>query len=124
MDLAFTPFFSVCEDNKLVKPVYWKKNLWELDEHEPSNNGMQNEDLIVWMRTAAFPSFRKLYRRVSHTGTFQAGLPKGNYSLNIAYSTLEEMVVTAPTFPSSSSFFLFEIFRKENFHAFKTTSPA
>ncbi len=24
----------------------------------------QNEDLIVWMRTAAFPSFRKLYGRI------------------------------------------------------------
>jgi hypothetical protein len=27
-------------------------------------NGYQNEDLMVWMRTAAFPSFRKLYGRI------------------------------------------------------------
>jgi len=27
-------------------------------------NGYENEDLIVWMRTAAFPSFKKLYGRI------------------------------------------------------------
>lgn len=27
-------------------------------------NGYQNEDLMVWMRTAAFPSFKKLYGRI------------------------------------------------------------
>ena len=29
-----------------------------------SGLGFKNEDFIVWMRTAAFPTFRKLYRRV------------------------------------------------------------
>lgn len=27
-------------------------------------NGYQNEDLMVWMRTAAFPTFKKLYGRI------------------------------------------------------------
>ena len=73
-------------ENNLVKPQYWRKELWELDKEDPENNGLKNEDLIVWMRTASFPSFRKLYRRVNHTDVFQAGLPAGNYSLEIDYS--------------------------------------
>ena len=40
--------------------------MWELDPNNTDNNGYENEDLMVWMRTAAFPSFRKLYRRVDH----------------------------------------------------------
>merc|ERR1719288_164641 len=45
-----------------VKPRDWHKELWELDTKNKDNNGLQNEDLIVWMRTAALPNFRKLYR--------------------------------------------------------------
>lgn len=61
--------------------------LWELDTENPENNGLQNEDLIVWMRTAAFPNFRKLYRIIDHSVTpFNEGLPAGNYKLNIQYS--------------------------------------
>ena len=56
--------FCVVLENKVAKPKDWKKNLWELDTKNPDNNGLQNEDLIVWMRTAAFPNFRKLYRRI------------------------------------------------------------
>jgi hypothetical protein len=40
------------------------------------------------MRTAALPNFRKLYRKVNHTGDslFKNGLPKGKYTLDIEYS--------------------------------------
>lgn len=70
-----------------IKPKAWKVNVWELDLEEPSNNGFENEDFIVWMRTAALPTFRKLYRRVNHDETyFKDGLMKGNYSLTIEYS--------------------------------------
>ncbi|KAG5673900.1 hypothetical protein PVAND_003902 [Polypedilum vanderplanki] len=68
------------------RPIAWQKNLWELDTN-PDNNGLQNEDLIVWMRTAALPSFRKLYRRVIHDDfAFKDGLPRGMYTLNITYN--------------------------------------
>ena len=71
-----------------VKPRDWHKNLWELDETNPENNGLQNEDLIVWMRTAALPNFRKLYRKVDHSSNeqFKNGLPAGTYTLDIDYS--------------------------------------
>ncbi|XP_066591380.1 cell cycle control protein 50A isoform X2 [Prorops nasuta] len=71
---------------KFAKPKNWKKNIWQLDS-DPSNNGFQNEDLIVWMRTAALPTFRKLYRKVNHSSSgFTDGLMAGNYTLNIRYS--------------------------------------
>ncbi|KAI5642597.1 LEM3 (ligand-effect modulator 3) family / CDC50 family domain-containing protein [Phthorimaea operculella] len=70
-----------------TKPSNWQKNIWELDEDDPENNGFQNEDLIVWMRTAALPTFRKLYRRVNHeTEGFRKGLSKGTYTLKIGYN--------------------------------------
>ena len=68
-------------------PPNWNnRNVWNLSS-DPSNNGYQNEDLIVWMRTAALPTFRKLYRRVNHNSEaiFKDGLPKGTYEVNITY---------------------------------------
>lgn len=70
-----------------AKPLFWQKSLDELDPSNPENNGFQNEDLIVWMRTAALPSFRKLYRRLDQTKTpFAHGLKAGNYTLEIDYN--------------------------------------
>ncbi|VDD86612.1 unnamed protein product [Enterobius vermicularis] len=67
-----------------AKPPNWQKNIWELDPEHPDNNGFLNTDFIVWMRTAALPSFRKLYRKLSRTsGFFFDGLPSGNYELEI-----------------------------------------
>jgi len=69
-----------------AKPAYWSVPVWQLDEKDPSNNGYENEDLIVWMRTAAFPSFRKLYRRVDHSATpFESSLDAGKYMLKVEY---------------------------------------
>ena len=78
-------FFTVLK-NKTIKPKDWIKNLWELDTEDEENNGLLNEDLIVWMRTAAFPNFRKLYRKINHTDAFENGMPKGNYTIEIEYS--------------------------------------
>lgn len=70
-----------------VKPMDWQKNIWELDPDHPENNGFQNEDLIVWMRTAALPNFRKLYRKVIHKDKFAQGLPANfKYRLLIDYN--------------------------------------
>ncbi|XP_030762405.1 cell cycle control protein 50A isoform X1 [Sitophilus oryzae] len=70
-----------------AKPKAWRKALYELDPSNPDNNGFQNEDFIVWMRTAALPNFRKLYRRVNHAKEgFRDGLKKGEYLLTIEYN--------------------------------------
>lgn len=75
-----------------ARPLAWTRELWELDSTNKDNNGLQNEDLIVWMRTAALPSFRKLYRRVDYTKdngpSFNGKLSRGRYTLEIDYSNL------------------------------------
>lgn len=72
-----------------TKPRNWKKPVYELDKL-PENNGFQNEDLIVWMRTAALPTFRKLYGIVTKTGELEKDdidyLPGGDYSLTVKYN--------------------------------------
>lgn len=73
-----------------ARPIAWTRELWQLDTNNKDNNGLQNEDLIVWMRTAALPSFRKLYRRVDYSkengARFNGKLPRGRYQLEIEYS--------------------------------------
>lgn len=70
-----------------AKPRDWREPLWKLDTENPDNNGFQNEDLIVWMRTAALPSFRKLYRRVDTAAeSYENGLAAGKYKLLVDYS--------------------------------------
>jgi len=67
-------------ENVTFSPPNWKKKLWELDPEDSTNNGLLNEDLIVWMRTAAFPNFRKLYRKIDKD------LEAGEYTLKIEYN--------------------------------------
>ncbi len=70
-------------------PPNWNYTAWDLDpNNNDTNNGYENEDFIVWMRTAAMPTFRKLYRKLvsTNSSTFQNGLPRGNYVLTINYS--------------------------------------
>lgn len=71
-----------------AKPPNWPRPVYQLDVNDSSNNGFQNQDFIVWMRTAAFSKFRKLYRKINHAGDFESGLPKGRYELYIKYSIL------------------------------------
>jgi len=74
-------------DAGTIKPMDWQKEIWELDLTDPENNGFLNEDLIVWMRTAALPNFRKLYRKVIQEGEFATGLPAAkDYRLHIDYN--------------------------------------
>lgn len=77
--------------NGTIKPKNWEKPIYELDEKDSNNNGLQNEGLIVWMRTAAFPTFRKVYARIAHDKRdndvdYQDSLPKGDYRLTINYT--------------------------------------
>ncbi|XP_022250406.1 cell cycle control protein 50A-like isoform X2 [Limulus polyphemus] len=72
---------------KTAKPLNWDRPVWQLDPSHSENNGYQNEDLIVWMRNAALPTFRKLYRRVDHEKEgFKNHLPKGIYNLIVQYT--------------------------------------
>ena len=81
-----------------VKPKNWQRPVYNLSSN-PDNNGYQNEDLIVWMRTAALPTFRKLHRRVDHDQTtFKTGLPKGVYTVDISYSKSILYSFPAPVF--------------------------
>lgn len=77
-----------------AKPVNWAKPVYELDPSDPDNNGFINEDFIVWMRTAALPTFRKLYRIIQKKSGTTPTLPNGNYMLNITYSILYIPVIS------------------------------
>uniref|UniRef100_A0A5K1V9R0 Cell cycle control protein n=1 Tax=Callithrix jacchus TaxID=9483 RepID=A0A5K1V9R0_CALJA len=68
-----------------TKPVNWLKPVYMLDSDQ-DNNGFINEDFIVWMRTAALPTFRKLYRLIERKSDLHPTLPAGRYYLNITYN--------------------------------------
>ncbi|XP_053142892.1 cell cycle control protein 50A [Hemicordylus capensis] len=72
--------------NGTTKPINWPRPVYMLDEEDPDNNGFINEDFIVWMRTAALPTFRKLYRLIERQDSLRPTLPAGNYSLVIKYN--------------------------------------
>jgi hypothetical protein len=74
--------------SKYAKPPNWDKMVDDLDPNNDDNNGYKNEHLIVWMRTAALPTFRKLWGRIDHDqiDIWRTSLPKGDYSLTIEYS--------------------------------------
>ncbi|XP_075120735.1 cell cycle control protein 50B-like [Leptodactylus fuscus] len=67
-----------------AKPKNWLTEAYNLSS-DPYNTGFINEDFIVWMRSAALPTFRKLYRRID-SGNFTDGLPPGEYQLRIVYN--------------------------------------
>lgn len=64
-----------------TKPPNWSKNPCEV-------GGFENVDFIVWMRTAALPYFKKLWRIVDRTTNplFSNGLPQGTYILTVENS--------------------------------------
>lgn len=68
-----------------VQPKNWQRNITELE------NGLQNEDFIVWFRVSAFPNFIKLYARLYAED--RDSLPAGNYTLYVNYSILNLSVM-------------------------------
>lgn len=68
--------------NNTVKPVSWPKSALERTVLAYSGD----EELLVWMRVAALPTFRKLYRLIVHENITARGLPAGNYSIDIGYA--------------------------------------
>jgi hypothetical protein len=77
--------------DKYDKPPAWSKPANQLDPDNPNNNGFLNVDFMVWMRIAALPNFRKLYRRLDRNNTswpeYKDGLPADTYHLLVDYST-------------------------------------
>ncbi|RVE58275.1 hypothetical protein OJAV_G00207650, partial [Oryzias javanicus] len=70
-----------------TQPSFWQKPVYKLDPFDPTNNGFINDDLIVWMREAAFPNFKKLYGILYRANKpYTNGLPAGNYSVIISYN--------------------------------------
>jgi hypothetical protein len=84
---------KICNDPRFQQPPAWPVNLCQMGK--PDNNtvynpwstkynsngiGYENEDLIIWMRTAAAPTFRKLYRVVT------SKLPNADYEILIDYN--------------------------------------
>lgn len=86
---VFLIVVSLCLFSGTTRPLYWQHPVYELDDTDSNNNGFINDDLIVWMREAAFPNFKKLYGVLNRAqGPFTEGLPAGNYTLSINYSIL------------------------------------
>lgn len=97
-----------------VRPPYWQKPVYELDPDDVTNNGFVNDDLIIWMREAAFPNFKKLYGVLNRAGKpFTSGLPAGNYTVDIDYNFpvqyfrgRKEVVLTTLTWFGGQNHFL------------------
>eukprot|EP00124_Ichthyophonus_hoferi_P003806 Ihof_evm3s357 gene=Ihof_evmTU3s357 len=70
--------------DRTVSPPSWTHNVTNFPQVEiypELTQGYTNKDLIVWMRVASLPTFRKLYRKV-----LGKGLQAGQYQFNITYN--------------------------------------
>ncbi|XP_008298234.1 cell cycle control protein 50C-like [Stegastes partitus] len=100
--------------NGTTKPPFWQKPVYDLDLLDPNNNGFINDDLIVWMREAAFPNFKKLYGVLNRMNKpFTNGLPAGNYTVKISYNFpaqyfrgRKEVVLSTLTWFGGQNYFL------------------
>ncbi len=67
-----------------TKPINWPEAVQDVSPNAYSGYSR----LLVWMRTAALPNFRKNYGDVVQTGVFKDGLPAGSYKVDINYCKL------------------------------------
>ena len=75
------------------KPKNWTKKVTDLDPMHPENNGFLNGHFIVWMRTAAFPEFRKLWGKLEVKEiTSNPYLPFGEYRIRINYCKYRQTI--------------------------------
>lgn len=74
-----------------AKPLNWSKNFYDdiiFNVNNVAGHGYLNEHFIIWMRPAAFPTFRKLWGRIdgrSLNGNDKDRLIAGSYQLLIDY---------------------------------------
>lgn len=68
-----------------AKPKYWANELHEFIDTS-GNIGLDNEELIIWMRLAAFPSFVKPYGYLKQQNQTDITMSAGNYRLVIGYN--------------------------------------
>ena len=90
-----------------VRPYFWSKNVSELDPDNIYNNGYKNEAFEVWMRTAAFPTFRKLYGRLGtnlHPGEYQV-LISYNYPV-VTFNGTKRIILSTTSFLGGKNSFL------------------
>jgi hypothetical protein len=85
----FNDTFVLVSPNSTIIPLRKQGIAWESDVEQKFKNppvgtpgirviaDFQDEDFIVWMRTAGLPNFKKLYRIIDQD------LPPGNYSVII-----------------------------------------
>ncbi|KNC84219.1 hypothetical protein SARC_03551 [Sphaeroforma arctica JP610] len=71
---ADTKFKNPASFDGTVRPPSWTHNVTDFP-------ATKNLDLIVWMRAAALPKFRKLYRKIA-----DVTLPAGTYTFDITYN--------------------------------------
>ncbi|KAL7062912.1 hypothetical protein AAHC03_0138 [Spirometra sp. Aus1] len=67
---------------KTVKPSSWPKPAYNFSSTAYSGFSQ----LLVWMRIAALPNFRKNYADVLPQDEFKDGLPAGDYKLKVNYA--------------------------------------
>ncbi|GMS83099.1 hypothetical protein PENTCL1PPCAC_5274, partial [Pristionchus entomophagus] len=87
---------TLCDAFKgTVRPPWWTRDVCQLGAplnaedaaRDSVGIGLENIDLIIWMRVAALPKFRKIYRIVDDEhDDYTEGLPAGNYTLRIGYN--------------------------------------
>ena len=80
-----------CAFEGSISPPNWHSPIWSLDPNNSDNNGYMNQHFKTWMRSAPFPSFRKLWGLVDHNmeglnGSFSKQLHDGDYVITIEYS--------------------------------------
>lgn len=73
------------------KPPNWPVRADQLADQSLQPTGFAYEPLMVWLRTSAFPTVKKLYGRILYPqkdedGRIASWLPAGNYSMLIGYS--------------------------------------